>query len=109
MPSLMPNETLANQPATWHYAPSGQLMQCGGVEGVTDGACTQCLAGLSEMFTLDGPIMGELGGTVTHIAPEIVTHKRVTKVCSQPSNTTHAGGWSLLARATWHMHWLRVQ
>jgi hypothetical protein len=22
--------------------------------------------------------MGELGGTVTHIAPEIVTHKRVT-------------------------------
>ncbi|KXZ55457.1 hypothetical protein GPECTOR_2g1006 [Gonium pectorale] len=35
--------------------------------------------GLSELLTSDGPLMGELGGTVTHIAPEIVTHKRVTK------------------------------
>lgn len=34
--------------------------------------------GLSDLFTPDGPFMGELGGTVTHIAPEIVTHKRVT-------------------------------
>ncbi len=25
--------------------------------------------GLSELLTSDGPLMGELGGTVTHIAP----------------------------------------
>ena len=33
--------------------------------------------GLSELFTAEGPLMGELGGTVTHLAPEIVTCKRV--------------------------------
>jgi len=37
--------------------------------------------GLSELFTSEGPLMGELGGTVTHIAPEIVMHRRVTKAC----------------------------
>ena len=37
--------------------------------------------GMSDLFTSDGPLMGELGGTVTHIAPEVVTHKMVTKAC----------------------------
>lgn len=37
--------------------------------------------GLSELFTAEGPLMGELGGTVTHIAPEIVTTKEVSKMC----------------------------
>ncbi|GAX73009.1 hypothetical protein CEUSTIGMA_g461.t1 [Chlamydomonas eustigma] len=37
--------------------------------------------GMSEMFTTGGTLLGEIGGTVTHIAPEIVTHKQVTKAC----------------------------
>ncbi len=37
--------------------------------------------GMSEFFTQDGPLIGELGGTVTHIAPEIVTQKLVTSAC----------------------------
>lgn len=37
--------------------------------------------GLSELFTSEGPLMGELGGTVTHIAPEIVMYKEVSRAC----------------------------
>ncbi|GAX73010.1 hypothetical protein CEUSTIGMA_g462.t1 [Chlamydomonas eustigma] len=37
--------------------------------------------GMSELLSSGGPVMGDLGGTVTHIAPEIVTQKMVTKAC----------------------------
>jgi hypothetical protein len=36
--------------------------------------------GMSELLSSGGPVMGELGGTVTHIAPEIVTQKLVSNV-----------------------------
>jgi hypothetical protein len=35
--------------------------------------------GMSEMFISGGPLLGEIGGTVTHIAPEMVTSKQVRR------------------------------
>lgn len=33
--------------------------------------------GFSEQITARGPMVGEMGGTVTHVAPEVVLHKQV--------------------------------
>jgi hypothetical protein len=33
--------------------------------------------GMMEMFTREGPMMGGLGGTVTHVAPEAALNHQV--------------------------------
>lgn len=33
--------------------------------------------GLSDLYTSEGPLIGEMGGTLTHLAPEIVTQRKV--------------------------------
>ncbi|MEW5320216.1 MAG: hypothetical protein WDW38_011305, partial [Sanguina aurantia] len=34
--------------------------------------------GFSEQITARGPMVGEMGGTVTHVAPEVVLHKQIS-------------------------------
>ncbi|KAG1665619.1 hypothetical protein FOA52_011450 [Chlamydomonas sp. UWO 241] len=37
--------------------------------------------GLVELCTINGPLIGDIGGTVTHTAPEVISKKQVTKAC----------------------------
>lgn len=33
--------------------------------------------GLCDLFTAEGPLIGEMGGTLTHVAPEVATQQKV--------------------------------
>ncbi|KAG2502013.1 hypothetical protein HYH03_000509 [Edaphochlamys debaryana] len=39
--------------------------------------------GLSELRSADGQVVGDLGGTVTHVAPESVLHRQVSSLSDQ--------------------------
>jgi hypothetical protein len=47
--------------------------------------------GLANMETIDG-VVGVLGGTPTHMAPEVVIHRKVSTSRSESSSGGSSGG-----------------